>query len=592
MPPEKESRLNLARKYRPQNLEQVLGQTVAVKTLSEALKKDRIAPAYLFSGPRGTGKTTCARIFARAATCLSKKADEKPCAKCASCLAHQAGKFMDLIEIDGASHTGVDDVRQIIDAVAYRPSVGARTVYIIDEVHMLSNAAFNALLKTLEEPPAHALFLFATTEQEKIPATILSRVQRIELQRLKEAEIIQNLKMISEAEKIKSTDAILRQIAAAADGSLRDAQTLLDQLILLSGSKSLDQEVVDSFLGTIGSEQEIEILELIAASATNGQNGASGENEISSLLRKTHLFFQQGKDLSRLLFRLLSWTRGLLLIKATKSHEAVKNDFAPESLERLERAFFAWSIEDTDRLLEIFWSGYDRIRKSELPLITFETCIIRASRICLTEDLSKIIEKLESGTSVSAPTTGFQATAHSSIFSQSAPKTPTLQPRSAPAPSGTHSFSIPVKAATPPPPSVSGGTIATNTEELLIELKKRRASIFAIISCAEVKDWAGQTLTLQFPKGHFAFRQASEKILQKELTELISQITDGRCSKLNVSESGNAATRKSENAPPKDFMLEAQKAVLNDPQVLKAAQFLNGKIESLTVSGVKTEVNK
>jgi DNA polymerase-3 subunit gamma/tau len=558
------TRLNLARKYRPQELSEVIGQPMAVKTLSEALKNDRIAPAYLFSGPRGTGKTTCARIFARAATCLGKDLAKRPCGKCASCEAQAVGRFMDLIEIDGASHTGVDDIRTIIESVNYRPSVGARTVHIIDEVHMLSNAAFNALLKTLEEPPAHALFLFATTEQEKIPATILSRVQRIEMRRLKENEIVQNLKFICGAEKIEAPPAALEQIALAADGALRDAQTLLEQLVLLSGSKVLSKDIVDSFLGTIGTEQEIELLENIA------------NHKLLPVLEKISEFFQQGKDLARLLHRLMEWTRALLLLKSANALSLVKDEFSEDQLLRLLKAFEKWSVDDTDRLFEVLWIGNERVRKSELPRITLETTLIRACRITMTEDLGRILAALDAGSPVE------NASAQSGASFQPASAQPTFAPSySAPTYSPPPSAKKKAEAAAP-----VSTQVPTNTEELLEAIKSQRRSLHPLLVCAEKTEWAGSEFRLTFPPGHFAFKQLSEKILTKEVEELLSKITQNKCSHLVLSE---ATSNKKPEPPSKsnDFMKEAKKTLVSDPAVQKAAQWLGGKIESVTIEGIK-----
>jgi DNA polymerase-3 subunit gamma/tau len=194
---------------------------------------------------------------------------------------------MDLIEIDGASHTGVDDARSIIESIAFRPSTGKRTVFIIDEVHMLSNAAFNALLKTLEEPPSHAVFLFATTEPEKLPATILSRVQRIELQRIKEPLIVSTLRSIAKTEKVEADDNLLKQIAIQADGALRDAETLFEQLILLSGGQKLDRQLVEAFLGSVAADQEVDLLKLIASSEQDPQSSTT------KVLEKISQFYQR-----------------------------------------------------------------------------------------------------------------------------------------------------------------------------------------------------------------------------------------------------------------------------------------------------------
>jgi DNA polymerase III subunit gamma/tau len=218
----------LYRKYRPQTFDQIVGQDHVVITLRKALELDRVAHAYLFAGARGVGKTTLARLLAKAVNCLDKK--NRPCGKCKNCLEVAAGKFVDLIEIDAASNRGIDEMRDLRDRVQFAPSVGKKRVYIIDEVHMLTREAFNALLKTLEEPPAHTLFIFATTEVHKVPATILSRCQRFDFRLGTQEAVKKNINQLAKKEKLKLTDEVADLIVRCAGGSYRDAQSILDQL--------------------------------------------------------------------------------------------------------------------------------------------------------------------------------------------------------------------------------------------------------------------------------------------------------------------------------------------------------------------------
>src|SRR5512139_3991414 len=227
----------LYRKWRPQTWDAVVGQGQVVQTLRNAVVAERVAHAYLFAGPRGTGKTTTARLLAKAVNCLNENIAERPCNECAHCQAVNQGRFLDLIEIDAASNTSVEDVRDLRDKINFSPNQGRYKVYIIDEVHMLSTAAFNALLKTLEEPPAHAIFILATTEVHKIPATVLSRCQRHEFRRIPVKEIIDNLRAMADEEKIQVDPEALSLVARQATGSMRDAISLLDQLA--SAGKSI-----------------------------------------------------------------------------------------------------------------------------------------------------------------------------------------------------------------------------------------------------------------------------------------------------------------------------------------------------------------
>ena len=242
------SYLVLARKWRPQSFEELLGQDPVVKTLRNAILKGRIAHAYLFSGPRGVGKTSTARIFAKALNCVQGPT-AFPCNSCEACLEITNGTAVDVLEIDGASHTGVDNIRELRETVAYKPIKLRYKVYIIDEVHMLSTSAFNALLKTLEEPPEHVVFIFATTEPQKVPLTVLSRCQRFEFRRIPKEVILRHLEHICEAEGIEATQEALRLLAEKASGSMRDAQSLLDQVAAYSGGSPIDGEMVREVLG-------------------------------------------------------------------------------------------------------------------------------------------------------------------------------------------------------------------------------------------------------------------------------------------------------------------------------------------------------
>src|SRR5512140_2215668 len=248
----------LYRKYRPKDWDEVVGQDHIVQTLKNAIAADRVAHAYLFAGSRGTGKTTLARLLAKAVNCLNPDPAKRPDNECENCKAVNENRFMDLIEIDAASNTSVDDVRDLRDKINFSPSQGKYKIYIIDEVHMLSTAAFNALLKTLEEPPPHAIFILATTEIHKIPATVLSRCQRHEFRRVPLGEITRRLDEICKAEKIPADAEALTLIARQASGGLRDAISLLDQLASSGGKITL--ELAQTVLGTATSQSVLAIL--------------------------------------------------------------------------------------------------------------------------------------------------------------------------------------------------------------------------------------------------------------------------------------------------------------------------------------------
>ncbi len=291
----------LYRKWRPQDWDQVVAQEHVIQTLHNAVVQDRVAHAYLFAGPRGTGKTTTARLLAKAVNCKAPDRKDRPCNQCEHCKAINAGRFMDLIEIDAASNTSVDDVRELRDKINFSPSQGDFKVYIIDEVHMLSTAAFNALLKTLEEPPPHAIFVLATTEIHKIPATVLSRCQRHEFRRIPIDTIVKLLKEKSQEEGIKVADGVFSIIARQATGSLRDAISLLDQL-----ASTTETITLDSAQQTLGTATNIRVVEIIQALID--QDSSKGLSEINGAL-------DGGTDPRQLARQIVSYLRNVLLYK-------------------------------------------------------------------------------------------------------------------------------------------------------------------------------------------------------------------------------------------------------------------------------------
>ncbi|MCK5225695.1 MAG: DNA polymerase III subunit gamma/tau, partial [Planctomycetes bacterium] len=260
----------LARKYRSQTLDDVIGQDPVVQTIKNAIKTDRVAHAYLFSGTRGVGKTTMARILAKALNCSAfDKPTNQPCCKCESCIAVSTGEDIDVIEIDGASNNGVEEVRRLRENAIYRPAKSRFKIYIIDEVHMLSTSAFNALLKILEEPPAHVKFIFATTEPNKVLATIQSRCQRFDFRNIGPKQIAAQLEFILEKEKIKYEDSLIPPLTKMANGSMRDALSLLDRLISI-GIEPLNVELIEEFLGCPNSEKIYNLVAEIADSNPAG----------------------------------------------------------------------------------------------------------------------------------------------------------------------------------------------------------------------------------------------------------------------------------------------------------------------------------
>jgi DNA polymerase-3 subunit gamma/tau len=300
----------LYRRYRPQTFEEVVGQKHVADTLRNALRQGRIAHAYLFTGPRGTGKTSTARILTKAVNCLAPDVDDRPDNTCSICQAINDGSLLDLIEIDAASNTSVDDVRELRDKVAFAPGEATYKVYVIDEVHMLSTSAFNALLKTLEEPPAHVIFILATTEPHKIPATVLSRCQRFDFHRISTRDIAGHLAEIAEKEGVRITPEALGIIARSATGSMRDAVSLLDQ-ITAYGHEEVGADLVRDVLG------------MVSGAAVSDLTAAMATRDPAKVLGQLHQLIGQGVELSQLVNQMIDHLRTLLLLNVAKDSSLV-----------------------------------------------------------------------------------------------------------------------------------------------------------------------------------------------------------------------------------------------------------------------------
>lgn len=332
----------LYRKFRPQEFEDVKGQEHIVTTLKNQIKADRIGHAYLFCGTRGTGKTTIAKILARAVNC-EHPVDGSPCNTCKTCRAINGGTSMNVIEIDAASNNGVDNIREIREEVAYRPTTGKYKVYIIDEVHMLSTGAFNALLKTLEEPPSYVIFILATTEAHKIPITILSRCQRYDFRRITADTIAARLQELMDKEGNDVEEKAIRYIAKAADGSMRDALSLLDQCIAFYLGEKLTYEKVLENLGAVDTQVFSRMLRQILQQDTAGTIKTLDEIII------------QGRELGQFVTDFIWYLRNLLLI-STSEHPEEAVDASAENLERMKEESSMVDAETLMRYIRIFRS--------------------------------------------------------------------------------------------------------------------------------------------------------------------------------------------------------------------------------------------
>ena len=374
------SYLVLARKWRPQRFEEVVGQHHITKTLQNAISQKRVAHAFLFTGARGVGKTSTARILAKTLNC-EKGPQINPCDQCTNCQEITRGTSMDVIEIDGASNRGIDEIRELRENVRYTPAKSRYKIYIIDEVHMLTKEAFNALLKTLEEPPTHIIFIFATTEPHRVPATILSRCQRYDFKRIPFREVTASLKRIVEEEKIQISQRGLLSIARESEGSLRDAQSLLDQVIAYGGKTIRDEDIV-------------EVLGLIDHKVLSDTIEALARRDVERCLEVIEHVYHFGYDLQHFCRELLQYLRNLILIKVSQHPEGLM-ELPEEELELLKEQAGKFQFDQLNYLFSLLLKGEQEIAQSIFPRTMLEITLIRMATLRPVLPIDEMLKKLE-----------------------------------------------------------------------------------------------------------------------------------------------------------------------------------------------------
>ena len=563
-----------ARKYRPQTFDEVVGQDHITQTLKNAIGQQRLAHAYLFVGPRGTGKTSTARILAKALNC-EKGPTVTPCGVCDMCREITAGNSFNVLEYDAASNTQVDKIREmILENVKYAPAKGRYKMYIIDEVHMLSPGSFNALLKTLEEPPPHVLFIFATTEVHKLPLTIISRCQRFDLRRIPAVLIANHLQFIAKKEKIDLDEHAAQAIARGAEGGLRDAESMLDQLVAFCGDKIGGQDVLSVF-GFTAQETVAKLCGTIIG-------GNSRE-----VLGIVHEQSEAGRDLSQLMSSLIEHLRDLLVSKADAG--VIATELGAEAAAMLQAQAEQISMEQLLELIDQFAVAEGRMKWAPNKKLHFEVAAIKAIQTLGQATLTQVIDTLAALREGREPDVAQASRLSPTEPTKFTPRSTSAKPVSRAAASAPRIEETP-KPSAPPAPVVAReepaplAVVASDQlwPALLGEIRKRRPLILSWLSCGTLLELSDNACLIGFPKDQsLAMESVARSVNRKLIEEVLTQLA-GRPLVLQCeSRDGLAAGAMPEipetiPEPPADPMAEFK----NDPLIKKALEIFKAEIQS------------
>ena len=508
----------LSLKLRPQRFDEVVGQTHVTRTLQNAIGLDRVAHGYIFSGPRGVGKTTTARILAKVLNCKNPK-DNNPCGTCVNCTEITQGSNLDVQELDGASNRGIDEMRDLREAVKYPPNNSKYRIYIIDEVHMLTREAFNALLKTLEEPPPHVIFIMATTDAHKVPATILSRTQRFDFKHISINDISEYLKQILESENIKYDTDGIRLIAQKADGSLRDSLSLLDQTIAYA-SDALDVETIRDVLGIIKENVFLNIIQTIE------------KRDHKEVIHQLSQLIDAGYAISDFISGFNEFLRNCMI---QKTGESAKLNLSENSLNWLQMGC-RFSTADFLRMLDLSLQFESKLRFLQQPQISLEALFIKLSMMDASVDIASILSgEVPKTISVKKP-----ESQKPSITTEN-PDSPLVQTEPIDSPQPTENNPVTEKLTTPTPPAVSEPVpqqvrnltledFNNSWTEIIEGLEEKNSKIAHFLEEAKLSSFDGKQLLIELVNGH----RFHLKTLEKDAEQIASVINDKLNQKIRI----------------------------------------------------------